>query len=431
MVCRPRISNRIRAVAAAALLALSACLSGCVPGFGDSSAAGSSSLSLPTIPWEGGPAYWAHFDRAKASGWSDPSFFPIGVWWDTVSSLEQAKFDKSLGINTYIQNGTTLDSSFLDETGMFWIGDKLNDSFTTSTKNWVGYFLDDEVDGRYSPEAGRAHLTELRKSVPQGMFAYTNFTSMVAEQNMKESDATAFVNDFTDVVSVDKYWYTNRQCHAEPYYDASLIPVDQHACRSASSYGKTIQALRQRNSAGTKLQSIWQFVEDLGGAGGTEDFTSYIAPQELKGAVMNSLIHEARGVVYFNSSLGGPCQAGNVIRNVEYNADSCAKDQVAAVGQVNAQIHRLAPVLNTQSYTWDCGPGLETMVKSSGGFAYIFAMTAAGTSPGTRTFQLPKGVRGTTAEVVDESRQLGVDASGHFSDSFASESSYHIYKIKI
>jgi hypothetical protein len=71
------------------------------------------------------------------------------------------------------------------------------------------------------------------------------------------------------------------------------------------------------------------------------------------------------------------------------------------------------------------------MVKSSGGFAYVFAMTAAGTSPGTRTFQLPKGVRGTTAEVVDESRQLGVDASGHFSDSFASESSYHIYKIKI
>src|SRR4029450_6060368 len=37
-------------------------------------------LNLPRIPWEGGPAYWAQFPQAAASGWTDPNFFPISVF---------------------------------------------------------------------------------------------------------------------------------------------------------------------------------------------------------------------------------------------------------------------------------------------------------------------------------------------------------------
>ena len=53
-------------------------------------------LDLPRIPWEGGSDYWTQFPDAER--WSDPSFFPIGVWWGNVSSDAEAQWDKAHGI---------------------------------------------------------------------------------------------------------------------------------------------------------------------------------------------------------------------------------------------------------------------------------------------------------------------------------------------
>lgn len=416
--------------ATAAILACNA-LGGCAAVPTSADVGSSTGLNLPVRPWEGGPGYWSQFPRAKAAGWDDPSFFPIGIWWDTVSSLDEAQFDKSLGINTYIENGPSLQASFLDAAGMYWVGEKLNDSFTTSTKNWVGYFLDDEVDGRFTPAEGRAHLESLRQKVPAGMFTYSNFTSMVVENNMDRADSQKYINQYTDAVSVDKYWYTIPQCSRKPYYNPSIIPIAQASCRTSSSYGATVDALRQIDAADGKLQPIWQFVEDLGGAGGAGDFSGYVTPAQLKGAVMNSLIHEARGIVYFNTSLAGPCQAGNVVRTVQKAADSCAKNQVGAMREINSLIRQLAPVLNTQTFIWNFGSNLDTMLKSRDGYAYIFAMPGAGSSPGSRELRLPPAVKGTDAEVVDEGRHISIGSEHMIRDVFASESSFHVYKVKI
>ncbi|WP_430296047.1 hypothetical protein [Sinomonas sp. B1-1] len=420
-------NHSVRPFVGALLAWLAVLCSGC-----DGSAVGASpALDLPRIPWEGGSSYWASFDKAKAGGWTDPSFFPIVAWYDGVSSTEEVSFDKSLGINTYIGMPNTLDSSLLDSSGQFWIGGKLNDSFSASTKSWVGYFLDDEVDGRFPPAEGRAHLDSLRKEMPEGLFAYANFTSMVLETDLAAGDSEKFVNGYTDAVSVDKYWYTIPQCSQMPYRNPFLVPIAQKERRSASSYGRTIDALRKRDDADGKPQPLWAFIENMGGVDNASAFSGYITPDQLKGAVMNSILHEARGILYFNQSFTGPCQSSNVFRSAQVIPSFCGIPQVKAVQAVDEVIKNLAPVINTQSYVWNFGEGLDTMLKADGGYAYIFSMPSAASRPGARDFQLPAQVMGRSVEVLNESRTLSADSHGRFTDSFPQEWSFHIYKVKI
>lgn len=387
-------------------------------------------LDLPRIPWEGGPDYWKRFPAAAAAGWDDPAFFPIVAWYNGISSDAEAQYDKSLGINTYIGMDASTPYSLFADNGMYWIGPPLNDTFTRASKNWVGEFLDDEVDGRYAPQQGRAHLQQLSDQArADGRFAYTNYTQSVLANDMAPADANAYVNDFTDAVSVDMYWYTVPFCSDSPYRQNYLVPIPQASCRSASSYGKTIQMLRQRDAADGRLQPLWQFVENLNGGPGGQPLTAYITPEEVEGAVMSSLINEARGIVYFNQSLSGPCQGGSIFRESQVVPGFCADPQVSAAKKVDSLIKRLAPVLNTQSYAYSFGPGLQTMLKVHGGSVYIFAMTDGAAPPGDRTFTLPAGVAGRSVEVIDEGRTISASAGGVFEDRFQSESSFHVYRV--
>ncbi|HEY3407422.1 MAG TPA: hypothetical protein VGK53_04540, partial [Propionicimonas sp.] len=105
----------------------------------------------------------------------------------------------------------------------------------------------------------------------------------------------------------------------------------------------------------------------------------------------------------------------------------CA-DSRAATAKVNAEVKSLAPVLNTQPYQWSFGANLQTSLRVLGGSAYILAMTSGGT--GSRTFTLPAGVTGTSVEVVGENRTIPVN-NGGFTDSFAKESTHHVYRIHL
>jgi hypothetical protein len=389
-------------------------------------------LSLPRIPWEGGSAYWKKFAKPAAAGWSDPSFFPIVVWYDGISSNSEVKYDKSVGINTYIGMDSATPYSLFGDNGVYWIGDKLNSSFNDSSTNWVGDFLDDEVDGRYTPAAGRAWLQSLvNKYGNDGRFKYANFTQTVMATDMPASDSQAFLNNFTDAVSLDMYWYTIPYCSQTPYRDVYLKPVAQANCRTASSYGKTMQSLRMQDAADGKLQPLWQFVENLNGGPGPSAPAVYIKPGQLEGAVMNSVINEARGIVYFNQSFSGSCQSSNVFRESQVTPNFCGDPQVAAAKEVNNRIKALAPVINTQSYAWSFGPGLNTMLKAKDGYAYVFSMVDGSSQPGSRTFTLPAGVTGKSIEVLNENRSIAVQANGTFTDTFANEYTYHIYKVAI
>jgi hypothetical protein len=398
---------------------------------GDAAPAPAGALNLPMIPWEGGPAYWEQFDKADAAGWSDPDFFPIVSWWGTFTTDEEVQYDKSLGINTYSEMWEETPYSLFEDNGVFWVGAPLNDSFTPEGPNWVGYLLDDEVDGRFPVAEGQARLQEFSDAADgNGWFRYANFTKMVVENDMAAADATQYVNGYTDVVSVDMYWYTVPYCDWEPYRDVYLVPVEEANCRTSSSYGKVMESLRLRDAADGTLQPLWQWVENLNGGPTDGTPSAYIAPDQLKGAVMNSIINEARGIAYFNQSFNGPCRSSNVFRDSQ-QPNFCGAEQVVAVKEVNTTVHSLASVINTQSYDYSFGDSLDTMLKSAGDFAYIFAMVDGSSQPGERTFQLPESVNGRTVDVLEEDRTLTVDGSGMFTDTFEDEYSYHVYRVAI
>lgn len=392
------------------------------------SAAGAGSLDLPRIPWEGGPSYYTTFPNAR--DWTNPSFLPIGIWFNGISSDSEVAYDKAHGINFYSGMWEGTDFSLFQRNGVYWVGDQLNDTFDPSSPNWPGVFMDDEVDGRYSPADGLAHLQAIRDAFAgSGKFLWANYSQLVIGGDMAIADQEAYVNDVTDVVSADMYWYTIPFCDTTPYRgDIYADPVPQSTCRTASSYGRTLESLSIRDAADGRLQPRWGVVENLNGMSG-DTHVGYITPDQLQGAAMSAIIHEARGLLWFNQSITGPCETGSALRQAQVLGTSfCGYAQMQAMGAVNNFIEGLAPVINTQSYRWTFGPGLDTMLKTEGGDAYVFAMTD-GTS-GTRTFSLPPGITGTRVQVVGEDRTLPV-IDHSFVDSFAQESTYHVYRIPL
>lgn len=388
--------------------------------------------NLPRIPWEGGSAYWGKFANARAGGWNSASFFPIGCWFCNVSSDAEVAFDKSRGINTYIGMWEGTDFSLFTENRVYWLGTGLKGQSNKSPYN-PGVLLDDEADGTFTtPSAGQQHLAALRNTVGSNRFSYANFTSQVIGSDMALSDQLKFVNNYTDAVSVDMYWYSIPFCNWTPYRGGLYaVPIPQKTCRTAHSYGLTNEALRKRDAADGKLQPTWTWVENFNGMSG-DPAAPYITPAQLKAAAMSTIIHEARGLFWFNQSFTGSCQSANVIREAQYDPNStCGKKyraNINAMGVVNNQVKALAPVLNTQSYKWNFGTGIDSMLKLRGGYAYIFAMTDG--TAGKRTFTLPGGVLGKTVQVLNENRSLRA-TNAKFTDTFAAETSYHIYRISL
>ena len=143
---------------------------------------------------------------------------------------------------------------------------------------------------------------------------------------------------------------------------------------------------------------------------------------------MNSVINEARGLIYYNQDYKG-CSAGSLVRKSQVNPGFGCMPQIQAMGEINKFLHSLAPVINTQSYQWDFGPGLDTMLKQKDGSAYVFAMIDGSAGPGSRTFTLPEQLKGRSIEVVGENRTINPASDGTFTDSFAAEYSYHVYKV--
>lgn len=398
-----------------------------VPTQASSSAPSSTGLSLPRVAWEGGPDYWKRFPNAAK--WADPSFFPIGIWFNGVSTDAEAKWDKDHGINSYAGMSSDTNFSLFEKNNIFWVGGKLNSTFKESSLNWPGVFMDDEVDGRYAPAAGVKFLQDIKNSYAgSGKFMYANYTQLVIGSDMAKADQEKYVN-LTDAVSLDMYWYSIPFCDWTPYRgDLYADPVPKSTCRTSSSYGKAVNGLTIRDAADGKLQPRWMFLENLNGLSG-QTHRGYITPGQLKGAAMNSVINEARGLWWFNQSITGDCRAGSALRAAQVQgAKFCGYAQMEAMGEVNNLIHSLARVINTQSYEWNFGTGLDTMLKTYDGYAYIFAMTDGTT--GNRTLTLPAGINGTSAEVVGENRTLTV-SNKKLADNFTNEYTYHIYKIKL
>jgi hypothetical protein len=192
-------------------------------------------------------------------------------------------------------------------------------------------------------------------------------------------------------------------------------------------------SLQQEVNAARNVQApLWALPTVISTGGSTGGYKQ-LTPEQTKAQVWASIIHEARGIVWFSQSPDqqniNDCISGDAFADARVRNTACLRDQVAAAGVVNNQIKALAPVLNTQSYKWDFGSGIDSMLKVKDGFAYVFAMGRDG-STGSKTFTFPAGVTGSQVEVLNENRTIQVQG-GKFTDSFANEYTHHVYKIRI
>ncbi|MEV7662446.1 hypothetical protein [Paenarthrobacter sp. NPDC089316] len=392
---------------------------------------------LPRIAWEGGSSYWRQFPKAAAAGWSDPSFFPIAIWYGSPGSDAQLKYDKSLGINTYVQGNPDASSAAISAQGMFTLFAPKD-----APSGWdrqVGNVLDDEVDGRYDPITGLAHMRELatlHDPARTGMFTYANWTSGILTYDVPLQLSMDYYST-ANVNSVDQYFYAVPQCD---WGDGTLRwrtpegqnPITPASCRTASSYGKVMSLQQEINAARSVHAPLWALPTVISTGGSTGGYKQ-LGPEQVQAQVWASVIHEARGIVWFSQSPDqqnvNDCISGDAFQDARLHNAACLKDQVAAAGVVNHAIRALAPVINTQSYVWDFGEGTDTMLKALDGQAYIFAMTDDGLT-GSRTFTLPAGITGSSVEVLDENRTIPVNG-GKFADAFPNEYTHHVYRIAL
>ncbi|MDR7160363.1 hypothetical protein [Arthrobacter sp. BE255] len=381
------------------------------------------SLDLPRIPWEGGPEYWRNFPKAANAGWTEPAFFPLAVFFGRAAHAQQLK---SVGINTFqgVEHNAPL--SDVTSTGIFCIvQNEFSAAEIENNPNVVGLFANDECDiglGCIGADTNE-NLADMQRQVSalrsrnDGRFVNANYSKGVLESFWAQGNMDDFM-DVVDVASIDNYAYTSP--------DVGLTITQSPHWRSgtptmrSATYGWLVDRMRSYQAPpGTKPN--WMFVETampfLNDTGART-----ISPEEIEGACWSAIIHEARGIMFFQHNNDGV--------NGGYSLVECSEARKERIRASNAKITSLAPVINTQSYIWDFGPGVDTMLKVHDASAYVFAEIALATEPGERTFRLPPSFSETAVEVVGEGRTLEV-VDGTFMDSFAFEYTHHIYRIAL
>ena len=377
-------------------------------------------MSLQEV--DGGRDYYARFSHSLPNA---ESYFPIGVWLESVTSQADVDMDRDVGLNLYVTVTANSRLPLISSNGLRVIAQQSewrtrgDEAGADAIAGWELY---DEIDMVLGPGAGYAALEAILAALPDdGRLHYNNYGKGVAfwETN---AEAARFVNDFQDIVSADTYWFTDPNICSRTEGGALLAGGDRALapaeCRRAANYGATVTRVRDLVSpAGSK--PVWAFVEV--GHPFTESHAPSIQPAEVGAAVWQSLIAGARGIIYFNHSFGGPNQSQHVLRDPSYAAIR------AAVRDTNRRIADLAFVLNAPTVTsgWSQGPGTTAMVKWAKGHFYVFAGSAGSGVSGR--FSLPC-IGDASATVLNEGRSIPV-TGGSFTDSFADGNAIHIYRI--
>jgi hypothetical protein len=372
---------------------------------------------------DGGQDYYSQFSNSLPS---DPNYFPLSVWFESVVSQADVNRDKDVGINLYIALTGDSNLTLIQRNGMRAIlqqSDWRTNQTAINSPAVVGWALFDEIDMKQGPGKGYTTLNDILAQLPNDRrMRYNNYGKgvMFWETN---GQAESFVNDFQQVVSSDMYWFTDVNSSGSSEGGKLLnggYPLTPTQTRRAVNYGYTIDRMR---ALATTHKPIWGFVEV--GWPFTETAAQgarAIEPAEVRAAVWHSIIAGARGIIYFNHSFGGPNHSYHCLREPAYAAVR------AAVKSTNQLITQLAPVLNAPFADGfvSAGPSVRTMAKFHHNEYYVFAGSKEN-GASTPTLSLSGVDSGTTA-VIGEDRTIPI-ANGRFSDHFADGNAIHIYRI--
>ncbi|GAA1956392.1 hypothetical protein [Agromyces allii] len=378
---------------------------------------------------DGGADYYGRFDGGLPD---DDGFFPIAVWFASVTSMSDATADREMGLNTYVELTANSSLELIADSGMHAIpsvpldgaagvlvADEVDMWAGPGDGTWTGSYPGDGQVCTDDVACGYSIMAKLTGDLPAGLMTVANFGKGVA---FWESDAEAqrFL-EFTDVVSADTYWFTDPNiCGATEGGwgpgDGETLPDAE--CRVAENYGWTVEHVRSLVSpAGSK--PVWQFVEVGQPFGDGPSVTG----AQIRAAVWSGIIHGARGVVYFNHGFGDLCSTENVLR------DACGDAVREEVTALNRQLLDLAPALNA--------PFVDGLLRIDGGAEAAvklvddgFTVFAGATRANDGDVSFTIGCRSaTSALVVGEDRSIPI-VDGRFSDRFADGDAVHVYRLE-
>ena len=175
---------------------------------------------------------------------ADRSYFPIGVWFESIISKHDVTLDKQARLNLYVVLTDDSDLSLVRAAGMRSVPTLSVPGVGPET---IGWFLDDEIDMIYGPGEGYEVMQQRNDELPDdGRSRWANYGKGVLFWETDEEAAT-FVNDFQDVVSTDAYWYTDRNICAATE-GGTLIggggDLSAAQCHRAANYGRTVDRVQ-------------------------------------------------------------------------------------------------------------------------------------------------------------------------------------------
>jgi hypothetical protein len=364
---------------------------------------------------------------------SNPDFFPIGIWLESVIEPTDAVVDRAMGLNTYVDLTPNSDLTLAEKNNMDYLtswpakghsgrvlGDEPDMWAGAGASSWTGrYPGDGTICSSGKTDCGYSVQKQLRKGLGEDTMTYANYGKGVTFW-LGDQAASEFVNEFQDVVSADNYWFTDPNiCGATEGGTKLADPRDltPDECRLGANYGWTVDRVRGLvEPRGSK--PVWAFVEV--GHPFAVDSAPTITAEQIKSAVWSSIVHGARGIIYFNHSFAGDCPTQHVLR-------FCSQQLREDVGAINQQIAQLAPALNAPfaDGLLSTDGDVDAAVKVYQGDLYVFA-GATRTGSQRVKFDVPCLKPG-AAEVIGEERSVEV-LDETFEDDFVSADAVHLYR---
>ena len=365
----------------------------------------------PVPPQEDGAA-------SPYAAWSlgpptDPDWFPIGVWLQDPKLAERYG---AIGINTFVGlwKGPTEEQLELLRAADMKVVCGLNDVGRRHRRdaNIIAWMQVDEPDNRgdgpgprVTPEEVQERYEWLRRRDPERP-VWLNLGQGVANDSWvglgaRRSDYPAYVAA-TDIVSFDVYPVTNiRRSDGENYL--WYVP----------------KGVRRLRKWGSDEKIVWTLVECTRGSQREKKPT----PSQVRSEVWMSLIAGSRGIVYFCHEFDPKVSPAALLLDEE---------MAAAVGRINAEVLRLAPVLNGPSLrgvriaSEDPDVPVDAMMKEHDGALYLFAVGMRN-APTRATFTF-EGLQTADVRVLGERRRLRIE-DGELRDDFAPYE-VHLYRIE-
>lgn len=348
---------------------------------------------------------------------TDPGFFPIGVW---LQSPARAANYKAIGINTFVglhEGPTEPQLADLARHNMFTVAFQNEIGLKSNNRGVIKAWLyPDEPDnaqpdgpGKYGP------------CIPA-----VEVARRIREMKARDSTRPVLINFGPGLVN--EFWPGRGSCTGDNAYygiagkDAGILSFDIYPVSGVTEpqvKGKleyVPRGVTKLANLASPQQRVWTVLETT-----SLSPPARVTPDQLRSTVWMSLIHGAKGIVYFAHEFT-PFREDAIFRYSEI---------VDEVKKTNIMIALLAPVLNSPDVagkvTIQSTAPIAAMVKQHDNVLYIFA--AGMTSAPARSRISIAGINRAEADVIGENRSAPI--SQGVMEEFFTGYGVHVYAIPL